>query len=134
MAPVVGTGIGVAAALTYLYFNDPNEPGHFPGCPTKTLFGIDCPGCGSTRAVYALIHGNVTRAADHNVVLVLMVPFLLFWYARWAYNSWTGRVPTIEPGSHAALLRQWGTIALLVIVVVFGVLRNFVPFLGSGAL
>lgn len=134
MAPVVGVGVGTAVALTYLFFNDPNEPGHFPGCPTKTLFGFDCPGCGSTRAVYALIHGNVSRAADHNIVLVLMVPFLLFWYARWAYLSWTGKVVQVAPGSRAARLRQWGTIALLAIVVVFGVLRNFVPYLGSGAL
>ncbi len=132
MTPVIATGVGTVAALTYLFFNDPNEPGHFPACPTKAILGVDCPGCGSTRALYALIHGNVTRAADHNILLVVMVPFLLFWYGRWAFYAWTGK-PRPVPSPANARLRQWGTIALLVIVIVFGVIRNFTPFLGSSA-
>ena len=132
MVPVVGTGLGSLAVLGWLFFHDPNEPGNFPACPTKAIFGIDCPGCGSTRALYALIHGNVTRAADHNVLLVLMVPFLLFWYARWAYYSWTGRArPT--PSAVAARWQYRGTVALIAFIVVFGLARNFVPYLGSGA-
>lgn len=132
MAPVVGTGVGTIAALTYLFFNDPNVPGHFPACPTKAILGVDCPGCGSTRALYALVHGDIARAADHNILLVIMVPFLLFWYGRWAFYSWTGRERPV-PSATALQWRHWGTVALLVVVVVFGVVRNFLPYLGSSA-
>ena len=67
----------VAGGLVYLYLFDPNQPGHYPACPTQTLFGVDCPGCGTARALHALVHGDVARAIDHNILLVVTLPVLV---------------------------------------------------------
>ena len=92
VAPV-GVAIAAIAGCAVLFAIDPNEPGHYPLCPTRALLGIDCPGCGLMRGTYDLLHGDMTGAIDHNLLL-------------------TG----------------------LAIMVVVGVVRNFVPDLDSGAL
>lgn len=35
-------------------------------CPFKRYFGIDCYGCGMTRALCALLHGNLRLALQYN--------------------------------------------------------------------
>jgi hypothetical protein len=42
------------------------------------LTNLDCPGCGSQRALHALLHGNIIAAADQNLLAVLSVPFLFY--------------------------------------------------------
>jgi hypothetical protein len=125
-AALVGTGI----ALGYLAVVDPNQPGHYPVCPTRALLGIDCPGCGMMRATHDLVTGNVAGALDHNVLIVVLAPLVAWLWARWAYRSWTGRHPAVtrDQFRRRNLLMIGGLVALLA----FGVVRNFVPYLGSG--
>jgi hypothetical protein len=40
-------------------------------CPIKAVFGIDCPGCGGTRAMMALMRGDVRQAAHQNLAVLL---------------------------------------------------------------
>lgn len=79
-------------------------------CPIRALTGLYCPGCGSTRAVFALAHGNVPLAAHDNALLLAM-PVLA------ALGKYIDR----------KLARRYLYIclaALLVLVVAFVVLRN----------
>ena len=46
------------------------------GCPIRYLTGINCPGCGMTRAYIALWHGNF-KAALANHPLFMLVPFMM---------------------------------------------------------
>jgi hypothetical protein len=39
-----------------------------PICPWRTLLGLQCPGCGGTRAIAALLHGDVIEAFRHNAL------------------------------------------------------------------
>ncbi|MXV17560.1 DUF2752 domain-containing protein [Hufsiella ginkgonis] len=65
------------AALAVIYVAcDPVSPAFFLHCPFRRLTGLDCPGCGSQRAFHALLHGEVARAADYNLLLVVSLPFL----------------------------------------------------------
>lgn len=124
--------LGVAAGATaYLYAVDPNEPGHYPLCPTKAFAGIDCPGCGSLRSIHALAHGDVGRAVDHNLLLVAVTPFLVLMWVLWVRRAWTGVSP--EVSRRAARWRQVATIAFLVLTLGFWVARLFVPYLASEA-
>jgi hypothetical protein len=43
-------------------------------CLSRRLFGLDCPGCGLTRSVVSLAHGQVARAWRFN-------PAGLLWFA-----------------------------------------------------
>ena len=127
-APLLTAGLTVGA-LGYLWFVNPNEPGHYPLCPTKFLFGIDCPGCGATRALYSLIHGDIAGAADHNIVMLLAVPFAIVLWVRWVMRAWRGVSPAVSVRTFR--LRNRAMIIVLVAVLAFGVVRNFVPYLGS---
>ncbi|MBI3600982.1 MAG: DUF2752 domain-containing protein [Nitrospinae bacterium] len=44
-------------------------------CPVKTVFGIQCPGCGMTRAFLSLIRGEIGNAFHFNPF-----SFFLFFY------------------------------------------------------
>lgn len=39
-------------------------------CGMKTLFGIPCPGCGGTRAIFSLLKGNLPAAIYYNAFVV----------------------------------------------------------------
>jgi len=47
-------------------------------CWFKRLTGAECPGCGSTRAVISLVHGEFLDAWHHNVGGYLFLALILF--------------------------------------------------------
>lgn len=131
IAPVA-VAVATLAGLAYLHAVDPNEPGHYPVCPTQALLGVDCPGCGLTRATYALLHGDVPTALDHNILVVPLWGAAIIAWSIWLLRAIRGR----SPGRSAASSRLQSRLAVLALVLVtaFGVVRNVVPYLGSGAL
>src|SRR3954463_9043379 len=60
--------IGAATAMV-----DPSRPGAYPSCPFRAVTGLQCPGCGSLRAMHDLTHGDLVGALDHNAVLVAVL-------------------------------------------------------------
>lgn len=114
--PLLVAGAAVAA-LAWVGAVDPNEPGHYPGCPFLAVTGWFCPGCGSLRALHALAHGDVRDALARNPLTVLAVPVLVVWWV-----GWLTRVLRRRPRSWAA--PGWTIWALLGVVLVFTVARN----------
>lgn len=49
-------------------------------CPSKLLFGVECPGCGMTRATMHMLHFEFHEAWAFNRLSVVLVPLLLFFY------------------------------------------------------
>ncbi len=79
----VAAGVGVWALRTW----DPNVAGSpFPPCTFRAFTGCYCIGCGLTRAMHALVHGDLARAFSMNPlgVLVLgLVPLMAAWSGGW---------------------------------------------------
>lgn len=116
-----GVAAVTAAAFAYVTAVDPNQPGHYPTCPLLFLTGLYCPGCGTLRAMHALGHADVVAAIKLNPLTVATLPFLVFWWARWAIRSWQGRP------ARTSLARPTYLWAFLAAVIVFWVVRNL-PF------
>jgi hypothetical protein len=85
---VFTAGILLVGALALVYFGDPSHSRLFPPCPVHWATGFYCPGCGSTRAVHCLVHGDLRGALSKNALMVVSIPFiaLLCLRPRWAYS------------------------------------------------
>lgn len=113
--------IVVIAALSVLgliyYALDPAVSTVFPRCAFLSLTGYKCPGCGSQRAIHALMHGDVITAFRHNALLLIAIP----WIAVALYGeSQRTRNPRLYARLNAPLL-MW---LLLIVVVLWWLLRN----------
>lgn len=126
LATLAGTALG----LTYLGIVDPNEAGHYPLCPTRALLGIDCPGCGLLRGTHDLVTGNLAGALDNNILLIAIVPIAIIAWIAWFRRSWRGTRAAV---TYEQFRRRNGLmIVALAVALAFGVVRNLVPYLGSG--
>jgi hypothetical protein len=51
-------------------------------CLFKNIFGIDCYGCGITRAVLSALHFNFEDAINYNIMVVIVLPLLIYIWIR----------------------------------------------------
>ena len=115
---LAAVSLGAAAVL---YCFDPATHGFYPVCRFHQWTGWNCPGCGATRAAYALLHGHLNLALRDNALLTL-APAALLVRAGWlAVARWRRRpVPALIPAK--------GIWAVAAIAFVFAVLRNLPAF------
>ncbi len=108
------------AALVYVRLFNPSAPGAaiYPSCPFHTMTGLNCPGCGITRGLHQLLHGQFLSALNHNALLLLLLPILGYALASNALVVIRGRgLPRPAMKSRYAHVLTW-------VLVVFWVLRN----------
>lgn len=126
LAAPVGTAALAVAAATVIYLGNPTDShNHLPVCPSKLLFGIDCPGCGSLRMIYSLLHGDLPAALHYNAVAVVALPLL-----GWSWLTWTRARARGQVRPRSWQHWRWSPTIVLVVVLTWGVLRNlpFHPF------
>ena len=116
--------LSLAIGATYLFIFEPGKSGFFPACPFRALTGFTCPGCGSTRGLHRLLHGDVVGAFEFNPLLVLSLPFLLYALLRYTTAAVRGRP---LPKHHVEAKYIW---MLFAVIMSFWVFRNtpFYPF------
>lgn len=95
-------------------------------CPNRALTGVPCPGCGLTRATFALLSGDLVEALHWHPLVFLLLPLAGFLSVRSmlagagliAANAWQVKVP------------NWVFIAFSVLVIGVWVAR-LAGFLGG---
>lgn len=68
--------LSLGLVVIYMVY-DPAMAGFFPACPFHSLTGLECPGCGSQRAVHHLLNLELGAAFKQNQLLVVSLPYVL---------------------------------------------------------
>ena len=87
IAGLATAALAAGAGFWLLRNFDPNAAGNpFPECMFRAFTGWYCIGCGMTRALHALAHGDVLRAFSMNPLamsLLAVSPLLGAWKLGW---------------------------------------------------
>ena len=118
-AGLAAVGMGAWLLRTF----DPTAPGSpFPPCMFYAATGWHCPGCGLTRCLHALAHGDLPQAFAMNpllLVFIVLAPVFVAWHAGW-------RPAVLRP------VARWMSTATfwLTLLAVYGIARNlpWAPF------
>ena len=98
-----------AAACVVLLIVPPGSPHSkwLPKCMFHQLTGLYCPGCGATRALSALLHGDIKASLHNNLLLIPLLSLIA--------------VLLIKP---QISLKRPVAIAIVAVVLGFTILRN----------
>jgi len=114
--------MGFGAAI--LWYFDPTKTSFLPACPMLRFTGFACPGCGMTRGLHALLHGDIITALDYNALIPFFVVFAGYLFISMLLVVFRGRgIPkwTYTPQT---------LFSVLIIMFLFAFVRNlpFYPF------
>lgn len=93
-------------------------------CMINKITHLYCPGCGTTRMLFALLKGHIYEAFMYNQFVFILLPFILLYilYKIYCY---------IED-KKAIILKKipnWCYIILLIVTISWGIIRNFIDYL-----
>ena len=111
----------IVLALLISYFPFTRLTGLSISCPFRALTGYRCPGCGISSMFLALSEGEISEAFHCNQVLFFMIPLLVLA----AVVKVIFLPEFLFPKSR---FYRVSTIAAIVVLIVFGVLRNVFEF------
>jgi hypothetical protein len=115
---VLVVAVVLPAGTTLLYAVPPGESGLYPRCVFHLLTGLHCPGCGLTRCLHALLHGQWLQALAYNGLAVVALPLVALWSWRLLCSLWTGKPMAGRP------LSAWSLRLIFWTLVAYWVLRN----------
>ncbi len=109
-------GVMFFAAFVFIYNS---KTMHFlPRCPFYWTTGLYCPGCGTTRGLHRLLHGDITGALHANILMIITVPYILYSFVGYLLRNIAGKkLPVI-------VLKPIIVQLLAAFVIVFWVVRN----------
>ena len=106
-----------AVAALVLFCFDPRQYHFYPVCFFHKTTGLLCPGCGALRATHQLLHGHWAAAFHFNPMLIVSLPLLCWFGARFALQR--ARSQPLSLGLRPGVL--WLILAAMLAV---SVLRN----------
>ena len=98
---VIAVALAIMAVVYFVF--DPTTTRLFPKCAFYALTGFKCPGCGSQRAIHAL--------------LVFSLPFIALLLTN---RYWRGHFPRFYSRLNSTIV----TIIAAIIVILWWILRN----------
>jgi hypothetical protein len=119
-AAVVGAVAVHGGAALFFASHDPYHSQVFPTCPFLAVTGLQCPGCGGTRAMYSLLHGDVVGAVRMNPLVLVLYPVVLGYGAS--------LLAEYRAQTRLARVLSWSAFGLLMAGVLYsGLVRNLLP-------
>ncbi|HEU6447639.1 MAG TPA: DUF2752 domain-containing protein [Verrucomicrobiae bacterium] len=118
---VMVSGAAILGVTTILFFFNPSTHHFYPVCMFHKTTGLNCPGCGGTRAFYALLHGHFAAAIRDNALCVLLLAASPFWVGWIAVKKLRGEEVRFDIPPKVS----W---TFLVVAIIFSVLRNLPEF------
>jgi hypothetical protein len=112
--------VAVTVAATLMRF-PPEQSSLYPRCPIYEYLHLQCPGCGATRALAALLRGHFSEAMHCNALVVPLLPVATACGALWYYSYLQRRVMRWPQLPQAAIYGAFG------IATAFTILRNLPP-------
>lgn len=109
----------LVVALFLFYAFDPATDPFFPLCPFRAVTGLECPGCGSQRAIHSLLHLQVGDALAYNALMVVALPYILL--GIWLERLGGGRR---YPRLQRFFFGRGSAAAVLLLVLLFWIERN----------
>ena len=99
----------------------PESAGFLPPCPFHALTGFYCPGCGSTRMLFFLVHGHPYLAFRENPLAFVVLPAVIYGIGLQLFTPSRALFSRFRP--------RWAT-AFCVVIILFTVMRNipYAPF------
>lgn len=120
IAQLAAPPAAIILTTALLFFFPPAQYPFYPQCPIHQYLHLDCPGCGATRALAALLRGHLVEALRLNALTTLLLPIATF-YATRSYIHLLRRhrspIPVPQP-SHRTLQLACA------ITLAFTILRN----------
>ena len=125
LGPPLAVGALAAGVCAAVLLDDPTTPGGWlPTCPTKSVAGLCCPGCGGMRMLYSLLHGDIGAAVRFNAVSLVFIGLFAWAVVAWAVGRLRAR--------HVRTWLHWKYTPHVVIplLILWFVVRNlpFAPF------
>ena len=115
------SGLGAAAMLAgagIVAWFDPSQESFFPVCPLYKTTSLACPGCGMTRALHALLNGDIAAAFDFNLMFPVMAFLLGYIFFSLSLMAWRGK------GLDFSVFGPKVTWSLFAVAMLFAVARN----------
>ena len=120
IAWVVGI-FAMVALVGFLYYVLFRYFGFGIPCIFHQITGLSCPGCGLTRAFVAILsRGDFALALSYNAMLPLYVAYGLWYVGTVTVRYIKGEDEVVQTGP------AWVHILMLVLIVVFGIVRNII--------
>ena len=111
--------------VAFFYFTiNPSEVDFMLKCPLYSSTGVYCPGCGSQRAIHHLLHFNIIKAAQNNILFLIAIIAALYHYSIPLINTrFTKNYKSIFDSNRNLII-------VLIITILFWILRNipYYPF------
>ncbi|WP_419563409.1 DUF2752 domain-containing protein [Ruminococcus sp.] len=93
-----------------------------PPCYIHHFTGLYCPGCGATRAVYALVNGDILLSLRQNAFLAVGIVIVLILYIQFVLRAFGKKINTF--------INTQGFIWIMfALLIVYTILRNIFPAL-----
>ena len=90
-------------------------------CVFHVITGLNCPGCGNTRAVMSMLRLDFRGMLHYNLMFPLEMAYLVYLYVASALHYVRTGKATYNPK------HKWLDVTLLILLLAWGVVRNVTP-------